>query len=256
MDEPRRLGKQFIYAVLYLALFGGIAYSVYFVTLRPGPSCTDGKLNQDEEQTDCGGANCAPCELATLKPIQISGVLIFRDDAVALIKLTNPNPNFGITRLPYKVVVTGNNEQDAMRDFEEETFIYPGQTNKHIIWPLEQAGPVETIENFQIKLGTEFDWVKSEQFPKPRMEFRGLSIREENGKIIASGGVQNHETLLFPRITIGAILISAAGEPIGLSRTEVRDVKAFEERYFQLEHPPLADAVLQNTLLFFEALRP
>lgn len=32
-----------------------------FYSFLPVPSCTDGKLNQQEEQIDCGGPNCAYC---------------------------------------------------------------------------------------------------------------------------------------------------------------------------------------------------
>ncbi|OGZ44550.1 MAG: hypothetical protein A2719_03995 [Candidatus Ryanbacteria bacterium RIFCSPHIGHO2_01_FULL_45_22] len=32
-----------------------------FYSFLPVPSCTDGKLNQQEEQIDCGGPNCASC---------------------------------------------------------------------------------------------------------------------------------------------------------------------------------------------------
>lgn len=38
-----------------------IVAALVFYSLLPAPSCTDEKLNQEEEQTDCGGPNCLPC---------------------------------------------------------------------------------------------------------------------------------------------------------------------------------------------------
>lgn len=48
----------------FLSLFLSIVLipaAFVFYSFLPAPSCTDGKLNQQEEQTDCGGPNCASC---------------------------------------------------------------------------------------------------------------------------------------------------------------------------------------------------
>lgn len=50
--------------VMFFGLFTAvilIVISLFVYITLPAPSCTDGKLNQEEEQTDCGGPNCVPC---------------------------------------------------------------------------------------------------------------------------------------------------------------------------------------------------
>jgi hypothetical protein len=55
--RTKRKGTFFgLFLALVLVIGGLVAYS-----LIPAPSCTDGSLNQNEEQIDCGGPNCEPC---------------------------------------------------------------------------------------------------------------------------------------------------------------------------------------------------
>lgn len=58
------LGWRIRHKLTFFALFIAIVLIIAAIgtyALLPAPSCTDEKLNQEEEQTDCGGPNCAPC---------------------------------------------------------------------------------------------------------------------------------------------------------------------------------------------------
>ena len=55
-----RLRRKTTFFSLFLSIVL-IAAALVFYSLLPAPSCTDEKLNQEEEQTDCGGPNCVAC---------------------------------------------------------------------------------------------------------------------------------------------------------------------------------------------------
>ncbi|MDP3956793.1 MAG: hypothetical protein Q8P97_02245, partial [bacterium] len=63
-------------------------------------------------------------------------------------------------------------------------------------------------------------------------------------------------TLLFPLITINARFFDKSDNLLGVSKTDIRDVKAFEDRFFQVEHPAVPNLDPSKTLLSIEAKRP
>ena len=69
-----RFLRRLIFGVFYLAVFGGLSYSIYLLGIRGGASCFDGRQNQSELGVDCGGS-CVSCELKNLSPISFFGDL-------------------------------------------------------------------------------------------------------------------------------------------------------------------------------------
>ncbi len=60
MNLEWRTRRKGVFVSFFVAIVLIIAGSIMYV-LIPAPSCTDGRLNQDEEQIDCGGSYCVPC---------------------------------------------------------------------------------------------------------------------------------------------------------------------------------------------------
>lgn len=95
--------------VTFFSLFFSIvmiitALAIY--SLLPAPSCTDNKLNQQEEQIDCGGPNCTPClsEKADNLIVLWSRYFEVRPgvyDVAALVE--NINLTLGTKTLPYVI---------------------------------------------------------------------------------------------------------------------------------------------------------
>src|SRR5579864_5721823 len=98
-----RISKQFLYAILFLAVFGLIVWGVYSITLKPAPSCFDNIQNQDETGVDCGGSHCVPCDIKNLKPLVSLPAVLFTDGQVFSVSfdLTDPNANFGASSVTY-----------------------------------------------------------------------------------------------------------------------------------------------------------
>ncbi|MBI2035770.1 MAG: hypothetical protein HYT12_03785 [Candidatus Liptonbacteria bacterium] len=252
--EPRRIGKQFLYGIFYTTFFFAIIYAPYFI-LKPEPTCFDGKQNQDEAGVDCGGASCMSCEIKSLKPIEVVLRTSFlAQDPVILVKLENPNTRFGALKLPYQLDVYGASG-NIIKTFKDETFIYPGDKEKYIVKQLDGAGSV-VIGSPKITLGDPV-WESVNKFRKPNFTFRQVNSDVKSGEIFIRGNIKNEETLLFTQVDIGALFYSINGTLLGVSKTQVRDVKAFEERFFQIEYPISAapNVDLTKTRLFYEAVR-
>lgn len=84
-------------------LFLSLVYFVYIAfKQKPVASCSDGILNQGEEDIDCGGP-CPPCELKNLQPIKIYPAIVVNyektSDLVGFIE--NPNKNLALEDLKY-----------------------------------------------------------------------------------------------------------------------------------------------------------
>lgn len=98
-----RSKRKLIFLFLFLSVVF-VAFALVFYSFLPAPSCTDGRLNQQEEQTDCGGPNCSACltEKADNLIVLWSRYFEVRPgvyDVAALIE--NVNLTLGVQSLPY-----------------------------------------------------------------------------------------------------------------------------------------------------------
>jgi len=251
MFEMRRLVKQLIYGILYASILWGLSYGTHFLFFKAEPSCFDRTQNQNETGVDCGGV-CPACEINALRPVEVlSTRLFFLDGPVVLIELKNSNPSFGAVALPYLLRIFGK-DGEALAQFDVQTFIYPGELERFMI---RRLPGLDGAARAEVKLG-EPQWKSIEEYQKPTMTFRGARYYNEGSRLFATGVLQNGDTLLFPQIFIGAQFFNKQGALVSVSQTEIRDVKAFEERYFQIEHPLIPDIDLGKTKLFIDAKRP
>ena len=130
-----RVAKQFIYGTVYLIIFFGLTYAGYLSFLKAAPSCVDKKQNQDETGVDCGGSKCGPC-IGNPEPIAVRlSTIFFVKDPVALVRLTNPNNQLGAESLAYLVEVL-DSSGSTIRTFQGETYVYPGDQEKNLVFPL------------------------------------------------------------------------------------------------------------------------
>lgn len=247
-----RIGKQFIYGVFYIAIFIGLLYLGYLFLLKPAPSCTDQKQNQDETGVDCGGT-CPAC-IGTPKPIAVSlSSIFFAKDPVALVRLMNPNTQLGAESITYRVEVL-DSEERVLQTFDGETFVYPGDQEKNLVFPLPGMKDARTL---RVALGNSV-WLRIQEFAKkPDFSFVRFEKRMENNRIIVDGEIRNNETSLFDNVEIGASFFNKNGILVGVSKTSVQTVQAFERRAFTIELP-FGKLVINPdaTRLYYDAKRP
>lgn len=250
-----RFTKQVLYGLLYFAVFAGITSGVYFGFLRNPASCFDGRENQGEEETDCGGP-CEPCEIRRLAPLQVGAtkVLSVGTGATLFAEVRNPNFTFGAVSFTYTLEALDAAGR-ALKTFSGESFIYPGEI-KYFVEPVLGAAPDGVRRASFTVADATLQWKRREEFPTPLMQFREVrSETRQDGAITTQGVIVNGETAPFRRLMVGAIYADRSGTVIGASKTELRDVRAFEERFFQITHPALPAADLRQTKLYFEGRR-
>ena len=114
----------FTAALLIVGAMGGLAYLTY----RPSPTCFDGRLNQAEEEVDCGGP-CVSCALRHAQPLDIFWVRFIKVrensyDAVA--EVSNPNRKLAATSFEYEFKLF-NTSGDVVALRQDTAYIYPGE---------------------------------------------------------------------------------------------------------------------------------
>lgn len=240
-----RLFKQFIYAITQLTLFSLIAYGVYS-WFAPNPTCFDNKQNQGEEEIDCGGPNCPTCEIRHLKPIESLPVQFLdaggQGRSTILVELRNPNEGWGAQQFNY-VINFYNSSSTPVASLSGVSFIYSGEI-KYLILPgvVLDSSLVTRSET----LISSPNWLQRDVFPQPKISFRQVKgvIDKKNKQIVVSGNLVNEDSSSFATVNVSAVVSNQVGQPVGASKTLLKDIKAFEERFFQINIPVVDTAIV------------
>lgn len=143
--------------ILFVAglVFSGAIFLVVKSYL-PAPTCFDGRRNQGEEQTDCGGP-CLACALKDQKDAEVFWVRFVRSrdntyDAAA--ELRNPNVKLAAKSFNYEFKLF-DDTGFVVASRRGSSFIYPGETLH-----LAEIGLTSsrTVVKATLVLG-DFDWV-------------------------------------------------------------------------------------------------
>gem|GEM_PF-3063076 len=108
-----RLFKQILvgfFTITFLSLCG---FGLYVGILKPGPTCFDKKLNQNETEVDCGG-KCQSCEINHLNSLEFSGAgdyLLQNGKYFVYSRVLNTNKNYGAKNFKYTFIATLANGQ-------------------------------------------------------------------------------------------------------------------------------------------------
>ena len=232
----KRLAKQIIYGAGYLAVFFLIVFLVYLVWLKPAPTCFDNKQNQGETGIDCGGP-CSPCEIKTLAPIEASWIKYFSADNQTVIaaEIKNSNPNWAAISFSYTFDVYGK-DGVKIKNFTKNSFIYAGEI-KYLVEPVE----IDFKNIYDVKISfSNINWESAEKFPKPDIKTREIKTEAADQDVfgvIVNGFITNNNAFSLSKIRISGFLSNQSAIQIGASKTELEDIKAFEERAFKLNFP-------------------
>ncbi|HEY4523623.1 MAG TPA: hypothetical protein VJK04_01990 [Candidatus Paceibacterota bacterium] len=247
-----RLLKQLFYGLFYLVLLFAIGLGVYFLALKPAPTCFDNKLNQGEEEVDCGGP-CPSCELKRLEPLKISPVIILEsgeDLITAIFEIRNPNRNYGSDKFTYVLNIydsAGNN----LASFSEESFIYASQI-KTVVEPGLKI-KFAKIARSEV-LVADLSWRPRTEFSLPKIQTREIKVNREKTGVTVMGVLVNENAFRLPQVGISAVVYDGIGLENGGSKTFARDVEAFEERFFKIFIPISIGAIDSKlTRVFMEA---
>lgn len=227
----RRQLKIFILiAVFAFAVVGWVIYG-----LKPAPSCTDGKLNQNEERVDCGG-ECEAC-IGNPENLIVYWTRTFeltsgKYEAAALIE--NPNFRVGSRSLSYKIKLFENNILVAQKN--GETFLNPDE--KLLIF--ESDIDVENKKPNRAEI--EFIQIPWKVFTgeKPNI----LVSSKVFERTVAGNGrvkivLRNQTLFAIENIFVSVVLLDSGENAIGVSSTKVDMIRSEGSRevFFTWPHP-------------------
>lgn len=242
-----KFSKRIIIILIYLILLLSFMGLVYYIS-RPEQTCFDGKKNQNEEETDCGGV-CLPCKRIEAKPLQVTKTGIVPSgisgeyDLYALV--INPNNVYGSGKFQYEIAVK-DNSGTVLTQKKGESYILPGDKKYIIANNIKSEGNPEKID-FSV---TGTDWTAFNNYYKePELE-----IVNKNYDIVSSGIhyseatglLKNKSPFDFNSITIRIILKDSLGEVIALNSTTMGTVRSNEERGYQAFWPVRFSGDVQN----------
>lgn len=222
---------------IYLILFFLLGFGIYGL-FKPAPACFDGKRNQGEERTDCGGP-CSPCaKIFEAQPIEVSEKAFVygapgKFDVFG--KFYNPNNQFGSPNFSYEFMLKDSSGKELARKSGSE-FILPAESKNIVATGLETDALPEELE---IKIN-DVQWQEFSEYEKPQ-----LGIYNKRYDLISSGAgyseayglLKNESPFDFNFIKINVILRDSSGKPVAINSTDMRTVNANDQRDFRLVWP-------------------
>ncbi len=234
-----RIAKQLIYGAIYIMFFAGIGTGMYFLFLKPAPSCFDKKQNQNETGIDCGGVCGTVCLPAGLQKIEIiNQVKVFSLAAgriELLAKIQNANAGLAARSFGYHFDLYGE-DNTFIRAIPGTSFIY-AQEIKYIGEFADIAGAKKVVRaEFKIDAP---DWVNANDFRRPSLAVQDKNINVDSKRIQATGKVANEDTMLLQKVMIAAVFYDRFGLAAGFSQTELENLMPGESRAFAIAHPSI-----------------
>ncbi|MBI2506598.1 MAG: hypothetical protein HYW00_00425 [Candidatus Colwellbacteria bacterium] len=230
--------KQFAFGSTYLAILVLIAGGVYFLYLKPTPTCTDNRQNQKEAGIDCGGP-CTPCELKELKLIteEVKFFPAGPNQITLVAEVRNPSPDFSAQfSYQFELGSSSFNQSSKLRGKS----LIDAQTAKYIVIPALPIGR-EDIGSIDFNI-SEFTWQERPSLPD-------IQIRREttiDGKrIVISGILQNGSPSNISAVNLQALLFDREDRILNASVTRLEGVPAFGEKEFSIFFPEV-EGLIQN----------
>lgn len=180
--EPRRI-KQIIFGILYACFFLLVVSGIYFLFLKPTPSCFDNKQNGDETGVDCGGS-CIPCEQKYAQPLKENWIKNFsngENKIILVAEIKNPNLNYAASDFVYTFDVFNKGGYKILTA-PDHSFIYTSEL-KYLLQPID----MKPNDFGRAELGfSNYVWKSKNDFLKPNVvlkEFKTAIYNPQQGLI-------------------------------------------------------------------------
>ena len=254
LTMDKRLIKQVLYGAGYLAVLFLIIFSVYFIWLKPAPTCFDNKQNQAEIGIDCGGP-CSPCEIKTLIPLEALWTKDFSSDSQTILvaEIKNSNLDWAADSFSYTFDIFGENGA-KLKSLAKNSFIYGGEI-KYLLEPVEIDS--KSIADVKISFSG-VNWKLTKEFPKPVVQVREIKTQatdQDAVGVIVSGFITNNNAFPLPKARIIGFLLNQNNVQISASKTELENIKAFEEKSFKINFPKNISLITAQTTSLYNFAR-
>lgn len=239
-----RSTKQAIYGVCYLALLALVLWGG-FRAFVPGPSCSDGVLNQNEERVDCGGP-CSPCaaQAEALRPGEVQVFSTEGGRTVFLVQVINPNAAYAAASFSYSFAMMDGAGRTLWSTPSKIDRIHASERR----YLFEPEVPVSFSSAGRVALVLSgVEWRQASELP--RAELSALRIATDVGAdgIRVRGEVENRSPFGVRGVKIVALLLDRFGGPLFAAQTALDEVAGGETQTFPpIKFPP--DASLARSV--------
>jgi len=245
--------KQILYGGFYVAVLLLVVVPFYNTFLKPGPSCSDGVQNQNEEGVDCGGVCRNICLPADLQPISLAErpriFLPLPERLSVLIRFRNPNPDHGGS-FSYEISLK-DSLGNVLGVTTQDEFLFPSQI-KYVLLPNFTFDSVSSVTQANIEV-LDTSWVPQTFVTQPKIVLRNETTIEELGGVRVRGTVVNEDIREAETVEIVALIANQWGGTLGVSATVLENLEPGEVREFSISHPPLLNVNLDETRVFISA---
>ena len=250
-----RLGKQLIYGSIFILIILGTLLWLFWGTVRPAPSCTNGRQNYNEEGIDCGGVCANACLPKNLRSLQTGKVSVFHPlpDTISILgQIQNPNADVSATAVPY-VLTFEDASGNAIASTSVTTYLYASEVkNLADFWTDSRAAQVSQAT---LELGVP-SWLLAGKFQRPQLAIQNVQTNIVNNQIQVSGQFLNQDTVALSQVDVIAVLYGRLGFPLGISRTIMGQIAPGATQAFTILHPAINDLDPGRTQVFLSAHRP
>jgi len=232
--------KRFLYGLLCLAVFGALVAGVYFLLLKPAPTCFDLKLNQNEEEIDCGGVCAKDCAVATLRPIEVpDGVALFPLDAARasiLVRVVNPNTTHGARNFAYRITFF-DGEERILKTLSGNSFLHAGEES-YVFLPIVEIS-TDRVGRSEFAIDAP-EWIRAAEFLAPRIKIDSLKTIRDTREIRVEGLIENKDQIALASVRILSLFYGSSSILLGAAETEVDALEPAEVRAFTILRPLIA----------------
>lgn len=225
-----RSAKKNLYGALYVLLFIALAWGVFRAAV-PAPSCSDGILNQNEENIDCGGT-CVSCETVRPEPLRAGGVQVFgtaQERTVLLGRITNPNSAYAADGVSYAFAVKGRNGR--VNETTPRKTVRVHASERLFLFESAIATPFSDVESAEIVF---YDtvWRPAAEVPPAALSVSGVALSGDAGTVEVRGKVKNEGPFAARDVRIIAVLFDRSGNTLFASQTAMDTVAGGSEQEF------------------------
>jgi len=251
------MAKQIIYGAIYCGVFFVIVAVIYFLYVKPTPSCFDNIQNQGEEGVDCGGPCAKICTPTNIQPISAVGnIMTFTTNphrVTFLARVVDANSDFAARSFDYRFDLY-DASGSVIQSFSGQSFIYANEV-KYLVLPNEDVTSSVSSVTFA---AMDPEWAKSSDLGvPPQFVFQNVGTgMVSSGTIGVSGTITNEDASAFDNVTVTAVFKDGAGTPVGASQTELDNVAANGTYNFSVIYPATQNIDLTATEIEAYALRP
>lgn len=229
-----RLIKQFVFGIIFLIIFSGIGFGVWYLSIER-PTCFDGIKNGDEEGIDCGLLACGqPCPppIQDLIISQAQVLNVQNDEYDFIFQAINPNQVHGAVSVRYNLILKDRSGEISHQE-KREFFILPGQIKNIVVPAIKESGEVASAEvKIEEAVWQGYDPIGTVQFP-----LRSEEREQTSSGLQYRGVIVNDSNFDFDSVEVRVVVRDSQGKIAAVHAVPVLTLLAHTERHFILSWP-------------------